>query len=180
MKFTTLTSVIGNAIAALHLHACQQGNPNNKTLNIRSPRKWFLDVKLSGHETEGRNAQQKLPTPFPLSHRQRILASDSATSVRCKIPAGLCISHHHLCPYLCTHYMLMEWAQLLLMNTIYFNKERAHVCGWWSARTCQIWKASSASATFVSLALFSFSSNQSFISAAKRSFNRHQKMSNGN
>lgn len=88
---------------------------------ILSPQGNFQDTKL-----KGANARQKPPTQPP-PHRRQILASDGATLVRCKIPAGFCIFHHHLCPYLCTHYMLMEWAQLLLMNTIYFNKEWAHV-----------------------------------------------------
>lgn len=91
---------------------------------ILSPQGNFQDTKL-----KDANARQKPPTQFLPPHRRRILASDGATLVRCKIPAGLCIFHHHLCPYLCTHYMLMEWAQLLLMNTIYFNKEWAHVHG---------------------------------------------------
>lgn len=130
-------------------------SPNNNPLNVKSQLRWFGDAELSGRQIEGRNAWQKPPTLFS-PHRRWILASNGDTLVRCKIPAGLCISHHHLCPYLCTHYMLMEWAQLLLMNTIYFNKERVHVRGWWSTSTCQNWKASSASRAFVSLALFPF------------------------
>lgn len=146
MKSAVLTSAVGNVLAASHPQAPPRASPSNKTPNTKSQLKWFCNVELSGHKTEGRDAWQKLPTPCnpPAPHRRWILASDGTTSVRCKIPAGLCISHHHLCPYLCTHYMLMEWAQLLLMNTIYFNKERAHICGWWSARTCQTWKALSA------------------------------------
>lgn len=173
MKSAVLTSAVGNVLAASCPHAPPRASPNKKTLNIKSQLKWFGDGELSGHKTEGRNARQKLPTPSPppLPYRRRILASNGATSVRCKIPPG----HHHLCPYLCTHYMLMEWAQLLLMNTIYFNKERAHVCGWWSECTCQTWKASSASRTFDSIALFPFLRTQPCVSAAKRSFNKHPK-----
>lgn len=146
-----LTDGVGNMPAMSHAHE-QTTKP--WTLKVS----WSDSATLNFQDTKLKDATKVTKTAdalFPPSPTQRILASDGATSVRCKIPAGLCISHHHLCPYLCTHYMLMEWAQLLLMNTIYFNKEWAHVCGWWSARTCQIWKASSAPCTFVSLALFS-------------------------
>lgn len=116
-----LSSSIARALPKTHANF--QINPS-----FKRQQKWFCR-----HRGAFRTRNWRAQTPdrnrrrSPPPHRRQILASDGATLVRCKIPAGLCIFHHHLCPYLCTHYMLMEWAQLLLMNTIYFNKEWAHV-----------------------------------------------------